>query len=152
IKAPLRDYRDQFDGAILKSNVLELKDLKKGDELSGTVRNVVDFGAFVDIGLHDDGLVHISRMSMKRISHPSEVVSVADIVKVYVYDVDEAKQRVQLSLLPLDVLAKRDADKKEFRSRKKAQNRPYHKEKEPEREISEEEAMKRLLERFGSKY
>ena len=154
IKAPLRDYRDQFDGAILKSNVLELKDLKKGDELSGTVRNVVDFGAFVDIGLHDDGLVHISRMSTKRVNHPSEVVSVSDIVKVYVYDVDEVKQRVQLSLLPLDVLAKRDADKKEFRSRKKAQNRPYHKEKErpAEKEISEEEAMKRLLERFGSKY
>ena len=154
IKAPLRDYRDQFDGAILKSNVLELKDLKKGDELSGTVRNVVDFGAFVDIGLHDDGLVHISRMSMKRINHPSEVVSVADIVKVYVYDVDEVKQRVQLSLLPLDVLAKRDADKKEFQSRRKAKNRPYHREKEKpaEKEISEEEAMKRLLERFGSKY
>ena len=149
IKAPLRDYREQFDGAILKSNILELKDLKKGDELSGTVRNVVDFGAFVDIGLHDDGLVHISRMSMKRINHPSEVVSVSDIVKVYVYDVDEEKQRVQLSLLPLDELAKRDADKKEFRSRKKAHNRPYHKE---EKEISEEEAMKRLLERFGSKY
>ncbi|MBR4470960.1 MAG: RNA-binding transcriptional accessory protein [Erysipelotrichaceae bacterium] len=156
IKAPLRDYRDQFDGAILKSNILELKDLKKGDELSGTVRNVVDFGAFVDIGLHDDGLVHISRMSMKRINHPSEVVSVADIVKVYVYDVDEVKQRVQLSLLPLDVLAQRDADKKEFRDRKKAKNRPYHKEKVKEKveekEISEEEAMKRLLERFGSKY
>ncbi|MBQ5444950.1 MAG: helix-hairpin-helix domain-containing protein, partial [Erysipelotrichaceae bacterium] len=94
IKAPLRDYREQFDGAILKSNVLELKDLKKGDELSGTVRNVVDFGAFVDIGLHDDGLVHISRMSLKRVNHPSEVVSVSDIVKVYVYDVDEVKQRV----------------------------------------------------------
>lgn len=154
IRAPLRDYRDQFDGAILKSNVLELKDLKKGDELSGTVRNVVDFGAFVDIGLHDDGLVHISRMSLNRVSHPSEVVSVADIVKVYVYDVDEVKQRVQLSLLPLDVLAKRDADKKEFQSRRKAKNRPYHKEKEKpvEKEISEEEAMKRLLERFGSKY
>ena len=156
IRAPLRDYRDQFDGAILKSDILELKDLKKGDELSGTVRNVVDFGAFVDIGLHDDGLVHISRMSMKRINHPSEVVSVADVVRVYVYDVDEAKQRVQLSLLPLDQLAQRDADKKEFRSRKKAQNRPYHKEKvkekQEEKEISEEEAMKRLLERFGSKY
>ena len=149
IKAPLRDYRDQFDGAILKSNVLELKDLKKGDELSGTVRNVVDFGAFVDIGLHDDGLVHISRMSMKRISHPSEVVSVADIVKVYVYEVDETKQRVQLSLLPLEELAKRDAEKKEFRSRKKAKNRPYHKE---EKEVSEEEAMQRLLERFGPKH
>ncbi len=154
IRAPLRDYRDQFDGAILKSNVLELKDLKKGDELSGTVRNVVDFGAFVDIGLHDDGLVHISRMSTKRVNHPSEVVSVSDIVKVYVYDVDEVKQRVQLSLLPLDVLAKRDADKKEFRSRKKAANRPYHKERpaKVEEEISEEEAMKRLLERFGSKH
>lgn len=151
IKAPLRDYRDQFDGAILKSNVLELKDLKKGDELSGTVRNVVDFGAFVDIGLHDDGLVHISRMSMNRINHPSEVVAVSDIVKVYVYDVDETKQRVQLSLLPLDELARRDEMKKE-RSLKKAHNRPYHKEKPVEKEISEEEAMKRLLERFGSKY
>ena len=122
IKAPLRDYRDQFDGAILKSNILELKDLKKGDELSGTVRNVVDFGAFVDIGLHDDGLVHISR--------------------------------VQLSLLPLDVLAKREADNKEFRSRRKAKNRPYHKDnvKQEEKEIDEEEAMKRLLERFGSRH
>ena len=151
IKAPLRDYREQFDGAILKSDILELKDLKVGDELSGTVRNVVDFGAFVDIGLHDDGLVHISRMSEKRINHPSEVVSVSDIVKVYVYEVDEAKQRVQLSLLPLDVLAKRDADKKQFKDRKKAHNRPYHEKKE-EKEVSEEEAMKRLLERFGSKH
>ena len=86
---------------------------------------------------------------MKRISHPSEVVSVADIVKVYVYEVDEAKQRVQLSLLPLEELAKRDAEKKEFRSRKKAKNRPYHKE---EKEVSEEEAMQRLLERFGPKH
>ena len=151
IKAPLRDYRDQFDGAILKSNVLELKDLKKGDELSGTVRNVVDFGAFVDIGLHDDGLVHISRMSMKRINHPSEVVSVSDIVKVYVYEVDEEKQRVQLSLLPLEDLSRRDEEKKQ-KSLKKSYNRPYHKEKPKEEEVSEEEAMKRLLERFGSKY
>ena len=151
IKMPLRDYRDQFDGAILKSDILELKDLKVGDELSGTVRNVVDFGAFVDIGLHSDGLVHISRMSMKRVNHPSEVVAVGDIVKVYVYEVDEVKERVQLSLLPLDELAKRDLDKKEFRDRKKAKNRPYHKEKE-NKEVSEEEAMKRLLERFGSKY
>lgn len=146
IKAPLRDYRDQFDGAILKSNVLELKDLKVGDELSGTVRNVVDFGAFVDIGLHEDGLVHISRMSLKRVNNPLDVVSVNDIVKVYVYEIDEAKGRVQLSLLPLDVLAKRDADKKEFKSRKKAYNKSQRK------EISEEEAMKKLLDRFGSKY
>ncbi len=150
IKAPLRDYRDQFDGAILKSNVLELSDLKVGDELSGTVRNVVDFGAFVDIGLHDDGLVHISRMSLNRVNHPSEVVSVSDIVKVYVYEVDEVKHRVQLSLLPLDELAKKDQQKKE-RSLKKASNRQYHNKKE-EKEVSEEEAMARLLERFGSKH
>ena len=148
IKTPLRDYRDQFEGAILKSNILELKDLKVGDELSGTIRNVVDFGAFVDIGLHEDGLVHISRMSTKRVNTPLDVVNVNDIVKVYVYQIDEAKGRVQLSLLPLDVLAKRDADNKEFKSRKKAYNKEYHKTKE----ISEEEAMKRLLDRFGSKH
>lgn len=148
IRQPLRDYREQFAGAILKSDILELKDLKVGDELSGTVRNVVDFGAFVDIGLHDDGLVHISRMSSKRINHPSQVVAVSDIVKVYVYEVDEAKGRVQLSLLPLDVLAKKDADNKEFKSRKKAHNNPYKQKKE----LSEAEAMKRLLDRFGSKY
>lgn len=149
IVAPLRDYREQFDGAILKSNILELSDLKVGDELSGTVRNVVNFGAFVDIGLHEDGLVHISRMSIKHINNPLDVVSVNDIVTVYVYEIDEAKGRVQLSLLPLDVLAKRDADNKEFKSRKKAYNKPYHKEKQ---EINEEDAMKRLLERFGSKH
>lgn len=147
IKSPLRDYRDQFDGAILKSNVLELSDLKVGDELSGTVRNVVDFGAFVDIGLHDDGLVHISRMSLKKVNHPSEVVAVSDIVTVYVVEVDEIKKRVQLSLLPLDVLNKKNADMKEFKSRKKAYNKPYHREEE----INEEEAMKRLLERFGKR-
>jgi len=105
IKSPLKDYREQFDGAILKSDVLELKDLKVGDELMGTVRNVVDFGAFVDIGLHDDGLVHISRMSPNRIKHPSDVVSVNDVVKVYVYEIDTIKNRIQLSLLPLDKLS-----------------------------------------------
>ncbi len=151
IRMPLRDYRDQFEGAILKSNVLELSDLKVGDELSGTVRNVVDFGAFVDIGLHEDGLVHISRMSMKRIAHPSEVLAVNDIVKVYVYDIDEAKGRVSLSLLPLEELAKRDASKKEWKNRKKAKNRP-EKQVKKEEPINEEEAMKRLLERFGKKY
>ena len=148
IKTPLRDYRDQFEGAILKSNILELKDLKVGDELSGTVRNVVDFGAFIDIGLHEDGLVHISRMSNKRVNTPLDVVSVNDIVKVYVYEIDEAKNRVQLSLLSPAELAKRDADNKAFKSRKKAYNKPYHKKEE----INEEEAMAKLLERFGSKY
>lgn len=148
IMMPLRDYRDNFDGAILKSDVLELKDLKIDDELTGTVRNVVDFGAFVDIGLHEDGLVHISRMSMKRVNHPSEVVSVGDIVKVYVVDVDENKGRVQLSLLSSKELAKKDQQRNEFKNLKKAKNNPYKKEKE----LSKEEAMKILLEKFGSKY
>ncbi len=99
IKQPLRDYRDQFQGVLLKSDILDIKDLHVGEELMGTVRNVVDFGAFVDIGLHEDGLVHISHMSRKRIAHPSDLVAVGDIVKVWVYGIDENKGRVQLSLV-----------------------------------------------------
>lgn len=99
ITQPLRDYRDNFDGPLLRKDVLEIEHLKKGDELEGVVRNVVDFGAFVDIGLHEDGLVHISKMSTQRISHPSEVVSVGDIVKVWVYDIDLERHKVQLTLL-----------------------------------------------------
>ena len=98
IKAPLRDYRDQFDGAILKSNVLELKDLNKGDELSGTVRNVVDFGAFVDIGVHHDGLVHISQFG-RFLKHPSQAVSVGDVVTVWVLSVDVKKERIGLTMV-----------------------------------------------------
>lgn len=101
IALPLRDYRDQYDAPVLRSDVLELSDLHIGDKLEGVVRNVVDFGAFVDIGLHEDGLVHISKMSRQRIAHPSELVSVGDILSVYVYHIDEEKQKVQLSLLPL---------------------------------------------------
>lgn len=101
IATPLRDYRDRYDAPLLRSDVLELEDLHIGDQLEGVVRNVVDFGAFVDIGLHEDGLVHISKMSRHRVSHPSELVSVGDIVKVWVYHIDEEKQKVQLSLLPV---------------------------------------------------
>ena len=143
LKAPLRDYRDQFEGALLKSDILEISDLKVGDELSGTVRNVVSFGAFVDVGLHEDGLIHVSRMSKNRVSDPFSVLSVNDIVKVYVYDVDEQRGRVQLSLLPLEELKKRDAVQKNFRNKKK---------KKEEEVIDEEEAMKRLLERFSPRY
>lgn len=99
IQTPLRDDRDQYDGPLLRSDVLELSDLHIGDQLEGVVRNVVDFGAFVDIGLHEDGLVHISKMSRQRVSHPSEMVSVGDIVKVWVYNIDDEKQKVQLSFL-----------------------------------------------------
>lgn len=99
LSSPLRDYRDQYDAPILRSDVLEISDLHVGDELEGVVRNVVDFGAFVDIGLHEDGLVHISKMSKKRIKHPSQVVGVNDVLKVWVYSIDLEKEKVQLTLI-----------------------------------------------------
>lgn len=101
IQSPLRDYRERYDGPLLRKDVLELEDLHVGDELEGVVRNVVDFGAFVDIGLHEDGLIHISKMSKDRISHPSELLSVGDIVKVWVSAIDNERQKVQLSLIEL---------------------------------------------------
>lgn len=146
IKQPLRDYRDQFDGALLKSDVLEISDLHKGDQLSGTVRNVVDFGAFVDIGLHQDGLAHISHMSMNRVSHPSEVVSVGDIITVWVYDIDEARGRVQLSLLPLDQLEQRDA---QMKRKKSAKDKKKYSKKPEKKEMTMDDAMANLLARFG---
>ena len=99
LQKPNRDPRDEFDKPILKKDILNLEDLKVGMELEGTVRNVVDFGAFIDIGLHNDGLVHISKMSKDFIKHPSDIVSVGDIVKCYVYDIDIEKEKVALSLL-----------------------------------------------------
>ena len=95
---PGRDPRDELPPVLLRKDVLEIKDLKPGMVLTGTVRNVIDFGAFVDIGVHQDGLVHVSRISNKFIRHPSEVLSVGDIVKVVVLDVDEKKHRISLSI------------------------------------------------------
>ena len=95
---PGRDIRDELPKPILRTDVLEMKDLKPGMVLTGTVRNVIDFGVFVDIGVHQDGLVHISQVSKKFIKHPSEVVSVGDIVQVVVLEVDEKKKRISLSM------------------------------------------------------
>ena len=95
---PGRDLRDDLPAPILRTDVLDMKDLKPGMTLTGTVRNVIDFGVFVDIGGHQDGLVHISQVCNKFIKHPSEVVSVGDIVKVVVLDVDEKKKRISLSM------------------------------------------------------
>ena len=95
---PGRDVRDELSKPILRTDVLEMKDLKPGMVLTGTVRNVIDFGVFVDIGVHQDGLVHISQVSDKFIKHPSEVVSVGDVVKVAVLEVDEKKKRISLSM------------------------------------------------------
>ncbi len=95
---PGRDIRDDLPKPVLRTDVLEMKDLKPGMVLTGTVRNVIDFGAFVDIGVHQDGLVHISQVADRRVKHPSEVVSVGDVVKVKVLEVDEKKKRISLSM------------------------------------------------------
>ncbi len=95
---PGRDVRDDLPKPVLRTDVLEMKDLKPGMVLTGTVRNVIDFGVFVDIGVHQDGLVHISQVADKFIKHPSEVVSVGDVVKVVVLEVDEKKKRISLSM------------------------------------------------------
>ena len=98
LSKPGRDPRDELPAPILRTDVLDIKDLKPGMVLTGTVRNVIDFGVFVDIGVHQDGLVHISQVSNKFIKHPSEVVSVGDVVKVVVLEVDEKKKRISLSM------------------------------------------------------
>ena len=95
---PGRDVRDDLPAPILRTDVLDIKDLKAGMVLTGTVRNVIDFGVFVDIGVHQDGLVHISQVCSKFIKHPSEIVAVGDVVKVAVLDVDEKKKRISLSM------------------------------------------------------
>lgn len=100
LENPGRDSRDNASGAILRSDVLTLKDLKPGMELQGTVRNVVDFGAFVDLGVHEDGLVHISRLAKRHVNNPHDVVAVGDIVKVWVLEVDVKRQRIGLTMLP----------------------------------------------------
>ena len=100
---PGRDPRDELPPPVLRTDVLDIKDLKAGMELTGTVRNVIDFGAFVDIGVHQDGLVHISQISQKRIRHPLDVLSVGDIVKVRVLSVDAEKGRISLTMKPLSL-------------------------------------------------
>ena len=98
LQKPGRDPRDELPKPILRKDVLELKDLQKGMVLTGTVRNVIDFGAFVDIGVHQDGLVHISQIANRRLNHPSEAVKVGDVVKVMVLDVDEKRGRISLTI------------------------------------------------------
>ncbi len=98
LQKPGRDPRDELPPPVLRTDVLEMKDLKPGMVLTGTVRNVIDFGVFVDIGVHQDGLVHISQVAKKKVSHPSQVVQVGDVVKVAVLDVDEKRKRISLTM------------------------------------------------------
>ena len=98
LEKPARDPRDDMPRPILRSDVMDMKDLKPGMILKGTVRNVIDFGAFVDIGVHQDGLVHISQITDRFIRHPLEAVSVGDIVEVQVLSVDVPKKRISLTM------------------------------------------------------
>ena len=99
LKSPMLDPRNEMPQPLLKSDVLDIKDLKRGMKLQGTVRNVIDFGAFIDIGLHNDGLAHISKLTKKYIKHPSEILSVGDIVDCYVDEINVEKEKVNLSLI-----------------------------------------------------
>lgn len=98
LQKPGRDPRDELPQPMLRTDILGIEDLKPGMELKGTVRNVVDFGAFVDIGVHQDGLVHISQITSRYIRHPSDVLKVGDIVTVWVLQVDAAKKRISLTM------------------------------------------------------
>ena len=98
LKKPGRDPRDEISPPVLRTDVMDMKDLKPGMVMTGTVRNVIDFGAFVDIGVHQDGLVHISQISEKYIKHPMEAVAIGDVVKVKILDVDLNKKRISLSM------------------------------------------------------
>jgi uncharacterized protein len=97
--SPTRDIRDDFPQPLLKSELLSLEDLKVDMELQGTVRNVVDFGAFIDVGIKEAGLVHISKLSKSYVKHPMDIVSVGDIVKVWVVSVDLERKRLQLTMI-----------------------------------------------------
>ncbi|MBQ7447893.1 MAG: S1 RNA-binding domain-containing protein, partial [Eubacterium sp.] len=99
LKKPARDPREDAPPVVFRSDVTSFEDLKEGMEFSGTVRNVVDFGAFVDIGVKQDGLVHISKMSKKYINHPMDVVSIGDTVKVKILSVDHEKKKISLSMI-----------------------------------------------------
>ena len=99
IIAPHRDPRDDFETPELKSDVLSIEDLSKGMKLNGTVRNVVDFGAFVDIGVKQDGLVHISKLAKKFVKHPMDIVSVGDIVEIWIEQINQQKGKVALTMI-----------------------------------------------------
>ena len=107
LSKPGRDPRDELPPPLLRTDVVEMDDLIPGMELKGTVRNVTDFGAFVDIGVHRDGLVHISQMAQRRVNHPSEIVRVGDVVTVWVLEVEKDKNRISLTMRkPLEKINK----------------------------------------------
>lgn len=137
LQKPGRDPREDMPKPILRSDVLSMEDLKPGMVLKGTVRNVIDFGAFVDIGVHQDGLVHISEICDRFIRHPLEAVSIGDIVDVQVLSVDFKKQRIQLTMKLGDRQDKKEAAKDQPAARcKKPANKQNFKKKQEHRKPS----------------
>jgi len=146
---PGRDIRDSLPKPILRSDLMDLADLKEGMEINGTVRNVIDFGVFVDIGVHQDGLVHISQISDGYIKHPSDVLKVGDLVKVKVLGVDTVKKKISLTMKTADLpngiaVANNKTDKERKQGRLEA-----NKKKEQNRQMSDKELKEYLLKKFG---
>lgn len=162
---PGRDIRDELPPPMLRSDIMDLSDLHEGMELTGTVRNVIDFGVFVDIGVHQDGLVHISAITDTYIKHPSEVLKVGDIVKVRVLAVDKAKNRISLTMKGIDGEAARRAKELQAeRDQKRQSDRNFNKynknqardnsrpaPKQPEKELSLEDALAALQNKYNKK-
>lgn len=145
---PGRDIRDSLPKPVLRSDLMELKDLKEGMELTGTVRNVIDFGVFVDIGVHQDGLVHISQISDGFIKHPSDVLKVGDVVKVKVLGVDTVKQKISLSMKTADN-PKGIAVTNQKTDRERKQGRLDANKKKQEKAQSKEDMLALLYKKFG---
>jgi len=152
---PGRDIRDSLPKPVLRSDLLDLKDLKEGMELTGTVRNVIDFGVFVDIGVHQDGLVHISQISDNYIKHPSDVLKVGDVVKVKVLGVDLNKKKISLTMKTADLPhgiavgnQKTDRERKEGRENARAK-KEFNKNQKNNSQPSGEDLVKLLMKKFG---
>lgn len=150
ISKPGRDIRDDLPQPVLRAEIMDLKDLKVGMELTGTVRNVIDFGAFVDIGVHQDGLVHLSELSNNYVKHPSEVVKVGDVVTVRVIGVDVGKNRISLSMK--DPNAPQRKDKRDEKHEQNKQKRLEEKKKRDEYKKREEERYNQSLQALLNKY
>jgi transcriptional accessory protein Tex/SPT6 len=147
---PGRDIRDTLPKPVLRSDLMDLADLKEGMEINGTVRNVIDFGVFVDIGVHQDGLVHISQISDNYIKHPSDVLKVGDLVKVKVLGVDTVKKKISLTMKTADLphgiaVGNQKTDMERKQGRRDAEKR---RQKE-RRELSDEELKTLLMKKFG---
>ncbi len=145
---PGRDIRDNLPKPVLRSDIMDLKDLKEGMELIGTVRNIIDFGAFVDIGVHQDGLVHISQISANYIKHPSDVLKVGDVVKVKVLGVDMDKKKISLTLKTTE-LPNGIGGGNQKTDRERKEGRQNARKEKQDRELSKEELLASLYKKFG---